>query len=173
MRSTGQRGLVKRYTCLGIIECASCKSTIRPKTQKAARLAQLDSICPGMSIGKCTDSQLRLKHCPAYTLQYPAKRESDSAEIIVWEHFGEHRQYHSRPPGAPLSREEEQLLARQVALRPEASTHELRKGSHIPGSVPLAEINPTMADPAKARYRHNKARQELGLEGSKSGKGNL
>ncbi|KAL6306659.1 hypothetical protein BKA93DRAFT_823858 [Sparassis latifolia] len=70
---------------------------------------------------------------------------------------------HPRPPGAPLSKSEEVALDAQVLRRPGASTHELRTGDTAPGSIPLAEISPVLANPRTARYEKSKSQARLGL----------
>ncbi|KAI0742532.1 hypothetical protein C8Q80DRAFT_1122786 [Daedaleopsis nitida] len=77
------------------------------------------------------------------------------------------------PPGGRMSRSEEDALDQQVTMRPEASVHQLRTGGAVPGSVPLPEINPTLANPRTARHAVGKALARVGLQPSPSAKGGL
>lgn len=107
--------------------------------------------------------------CDAVSYFYVLDREG--AAIEVWEHSGVHS--HPRPPGGRLSRPERDAVDKQVIRRPEASVHQLRTGDAAPGSIPLAEINPGLADPRTARYEVNKSQAHLGLQASGTAKGGL
>ncbi|KAJ7337396.1 hypothetical protein DFH08DRAFT_812749 [Mycena albidolilacea] len=69
----------------------------------------------------------------------------------VWEHEGEH-DTHERPPGGSLSQSEQAQLDDQVCRRQTATVHQLQTGDTGLGSVPLADISATLANPRSARY---------------------
>ncbi|KAI0085310.1 hypothetical protein BDY19DRAFT_996853 [Irpex rosettiformis] len=162
-RSTGYRanaeaGRAERRGCLGVLQCDTCLSLKRPNTQKDSLGAQIAANC---SRRRCPNPQLRHIQCQAYTLQWMVKDDTGDT-ILVWEHYGEH--HHPRPPGGPLSNEEQDKLDAQVSLRPDASTHQLRTGTITRGSVPLADITPVLANPRRARTEVAKSRDRLGLQ---------
>lgn len=107
--------------------------------------------------------------CDAVAYSYTAKR--DGKLVSVWEHSGTH--LHAHPPGGRMSRLEENSLDDQVLRRPEASAHQLRTGGAAPGSVPLASINPTLANPRVARYEVAKSATRVGLQPVAGSKGGL
>ncbi len=153
--------------CLGVLRCIQCRYLVRPRTQKAAREDQLEGRCPNR---QCTGvSTLQEISCEALSYFYTKERNGD--HIDVWEHSGSHE--HPRPPGGRLSRAELQAVDQQVVRRPEASVHQLRTGDAAPGSTPLAEINPGLADPRSARYEVSKSQARLGLQPSATAKGGL
>lgn len=90
----------------------------------------------------------------------------------VWEHFGDHAS-HDRPPGGPLSKRQEAELDKQVIRHHEASAHQLRTGDTGPGSIPLAAISPTLANPRAARYQMAQSQSRLGISTTSPVKGGL
>ncbi|KAI0761214.1 hypothetical protein BC629DRAFT_1597356 [Irpex lacteus] len=163
-RSTGNRahaesanGKAERRGCLGVLQCETCRSLKRPFTQPDSLKQQLIKNC---TYARCRDPQLQHIQCDAYTLQWEA--HTDGGVVLIWEHHGEHD--HRQPPDARLSQEEQERVDAQVALRPDASAHQLRTGSLTPGSVPLGEISQKLADPRKARAALSKSRERLGLQ---------
>ncbi|KAI0650987.1 hypothetical protein C8Q79DRAFT_1099915, partial [Trametes meyenii] len=113
---------------------------------------------------------MMLFKCDAITYHF-YEEDEDGVFTDIWEHSGIHG--HPRPPrnGHCLSKAETQAIEAQVLRRPEASAHQLRTGDSAPGSVPLAEISPVLADPRRARYQVNQARESLNLRPAASGKG--
>lgn len=168
MRSVGRtdyRGQrAERRSCLGVLQCSSCKQLVRPKTQQAARDAQISGICPNR---RCKKQDLEHLSCQAYTLHWS---EGDSTEILeFWEHHGIHG--HPRPPGgSSLTKAEQDALDNQVSRRPDASAHQLRTGTTAPGSVPLGNVAPTLADSRKARYEVGKSQERQGIQTKSSSK---
>lgn len=137
---------------------------MRPKTQKNAMLAQISDGCPNVFC-KHTAAFVQVT-CDAFTLH--GSRNEDGDTILYWEHHGKHD--HHRPPGGFLSKEQETALDEQVLRRPEASAHELRTGSVVPGSVPLGEISPILSKPSTARYHVRKSQARVGIQSSGLGK---
>lgn len=163
-RSTGNRAhaesanrKAERRGCLGVLQCETCRSLKRPYTQPDSLKQQLIKNC---TYARCRDPRLQHIQCGAYTLQWEA--QTDGGVVLIWEHHGEHD--HGQPPDARLSQEEQERVDAQVALRPDASAHQLRTGSLTPGSVPLGEISEKLANPRKARAALSKSRERLGLQ---------
>ena len=72
-------------------------------------------------------------------------------DFLRWKQVGTH--HHEKPPGARrLTRQQLEAVDSQVIRRPTASAHQLRQGDGLPGSQPLGDISPTLANPDKARY---------------------
>lgn len=59
----------------------------------------------------------------------------------------------------------------QVVRRPGASAHALRTGDPLPGSVPLPDISPKLADPRAARYQVQQSQERVGIHHTSSSKG--
>ncbi|KAH6897925.1 hypothetical protein BKA70DRAFT_1527968, partial [Coprinopsis sp. MPI-PUGE-AT-0042] len=78
-----------------------------------------------------------------------------------WQHRGFHE--HPYPPGGRLNAADDELLDETVSRNPQASAHQLRIGTSLPGSRPLAGIHPTLADPRTARYQLSKSQSRLGI----------
>ncbi|KDR83051.1 hypothetical protein GALMADRAFT_152034 [Galerina marginata CBS 339.88] len=159
----GRRAEVR--TCLGVILCSNpaCQRATRPKTNGAARSLQVQEPC---SIKTCR-SQLTAVTCNVKTYHFRTAR--DGVAYSVWEHNGNH--LHARPPGGTLSLSEQVAVDDQVIRRAGASAHTLRTGDIIPGSVPLAEISSTLANPRAARYQVAQSQARLGITSSVSAKG--
>lgn len=144
--------------CLGVIKCGSCGRLTRPKTQAAARQAQIQTPC-----SFCGENLPRLwDRCDAKTYHFSIEREG--LIRLVWEHYGGHD--HERPPGGTLSGEEQRAVDTQVLRHQNASAHQLRTGDSGPGSVPFAEISETLANPRKARYELAMSQARLGIQPS-------
>ncbi|KAK7051728.1 hypothetical protein R3P38DRAFT_3255060 [Favolaschia claudopus] len=149
--------------CVGCFRCGNCGRLTRPHTQAPGREKQIAKGCTNQTcpIG------VPLQHdkCEARTYRYK------TSTTLVWEHLGDHST-HQRPPGGRLSKFEEDALDIQVQRRPGASAHELRTGDINPGSIPLADISPALANPKAARYALGKSQARLGITSS-SVKGGL
>jgi hypothetical protein len=89
----------------------------------------------------------------------------------VWEHVGNHD--HMRPPGGPLSKNQQDAIDEQVSRRSEASVHQLRTGDIGPNSVPLSDISETLANPRAARYQVAQSQIRLGIAPNMLSKGGL
>lgn len=172
MHSTGRqiwRGRqTPRTACLGVLVCAErgCGWVTRPLTTKSRRDEQLTRTC-GRE-GCESISHVHIK-CDAAVYVYEEK-DTDTGEVYsVWEHVGEHR--HASPPGGPVTTGEKAQVDAQVVRRPGASAHALRTGDPLPGSVPLADINPKLADPRTARYQLQKSQERMGILASGSSRG--
>lgn len=157
---------MERRGCLGVYQCTSCQQLVRPKTQRDARKAQLYGNCPNR---RCqAQESLENRSCKAYTLHWTEAGEDDPA-VEIWEHHGTHD--HPHPPGgSTLTRAEEKALDEQVSRRPDASAHQLRTGTTAPGSVPLGNVAPTLADSRKARYEVGKSQERQGIQTKASSK---
>ncbi|KAJ3552568.1 hypothetical protein NM688_g4086 [Phlebia brevispora] len=168
MRSVGKTDhrnhRAERRNCLGVYCCTNCNLFIRPKTQVYARSAQLAGACPNR---RCrSEGEIEAIECEAFTLQW--QEEIDGKVVDIWEHHGKHT--HARPPGgATLSQREEEALDSQVSRRPDATAHQLRVGTTAPGSVPLGQIAPTLANSRKARYELQKSQERQDIIPSSSG----
>ncbi len=157
----------ERRGCLGVYRCGLCRYLVRPHTQVGGRERQLSGSCPNR---RCPGvSSLEELNCDAHAWFYSISK--DGGSVAVWEHCGHHR--HPRPPGGRISPPEQEALDQQVVRRPEASVHQLRTGDAAPGSVPLAQINPRLADPRSARYEVSKSQTRLGLQPAATAKGGL
>ncbi len=153
--------------CLGVYRCTSCGHLVRPRTSKTTRDKQRSEACPN---GRCrVEGSLQPLECDAVAYHY--KLERNGEQVQVWEQVGSHR--HPRPPGGRVSLAEENAVDEQVKRRPDASAHQLRTGSGLPGSVPLVDINPSLSNPRAARYVVNKSMSRLGLQPSATAKGGL
>ncbi|KAH6906610.1 hypothetical protein BKA70DRAFT_1401368 [Coprinopsis sp. MPI-PUGE-AT-0042] len=149
---------VEHRVCLGVITCSSypaCKRIDRPPTTRNALEKQLKKPCksPG-----CNASRVQLE-CDAK--QYFWWETIDSKLYKCWRHEGFHR--HPNPPAGRLSTEQDELLDEQVKRNPAASAHQLRVGTTVPGSRPLAEVHPILANPRAARYQLSKSHARLGI----------
>lgn len=167
-RSTGMKNKWRkeRRKCQGVIECRSCGHRIRPKTQADAMKSQINNGCPNVFCAN--PAALVHVSCEAFTLHWSESRLEDGQSMLYWEHHGEHE--HHRPPGGFLSKAQENALDEQVLRRPEASAHELRTGSVVPGSIPLGEISPMLSKPSTARYHVRKSQVRVGVQPSTTGK---
>ena len=154
----GEAGVVAARTrCQGVICCTGCNFVVRPKTDNKAENPS-GIACPNI---RCRNPNLRPMSCRAFTLRYTIVRPTDGAQIVRWHHFGNHE--HPRPPAGRLSKQEERALDIQVAMHPGATAHALSEANTFPTSVPLAQINPVLADPRRARYQVDKSRSRVGL----------
>ncbi|KAL4256927.1 hypothetical protein AB1N83_010648 [Pleurotus pulmonarius] len=149
---------VEKRNCLGVLKCPSCGRLTRPKTNPDSLKAQKQQLCRS---GSCLSPDL-LHHarCTAFTLHY--KQQRDDRTFLIWEHFGDHAN-HERPPGGPISKDEEDQIDRQVERSGGATAHQLRTGATTPGSVPLATISPVLANPRAARYQLGRSQERLGI----------
>lgn len=154
--------------CLGVLRCGNCGRLMRPKTQPEARRKQIRTGCTERTCR--IDAPLIHDTCDARTFHYTLER--DGQTVLVWEHFGDHST-HDRPPGGTLSRAQESQVDVQVMRKQEATPHELRTGDPGPGSVPLPNIDPTLAAPRAARYHLTQSQVRLGINTGGSSKGGL
>lgn len=162
----GRRAEVRK--CLGVFKCRHCGLCVRPNTSSASRNNQGEARCEGR---RCqSNDPPTLFPCKARTYRFRVNR--DGVMWSVWEHVGDHSE-HDRPPGGRLSRREEDQVDEQVNRRHEASAHQLRTGDTGPGSVPLAEISATLANPRSARYQLAQSQGRLGVGPSSPVKGGL
>ncbi|EPQ53046.1 hypothetical protein GLOTRDRAFT_122355 [Gloeophyllum trabeum ATCC 11539] len=145
----------EQRVCFGVIVCRGCQRPTRPRTQKDARIKQLDAACHG-----CGKYALEHVQCSAVAFHF-TRSDPDGTNWAVWHHRGKHK--HVRPPGGPISTLEEQAIDHQVQRRPDASAHQLRTGDDTPGSQALHTINPALANPRAARYRVASSRDRLGV----------
>jgi hypothetical protein len=90
------------------------------------------------------------------------KLERGEKTIFVWEHFCDHSTL-ERPPGGGLSKVQEDQIDLQVIRKQEANVHQLRTGETGPGSLPLADISPGLANP---RAAIGKSQDRLGIAAS-------
>lgn len=153
-----------RSRCLGVLRCELCGYLWRPLTQEASRTRQLTKPCPNKRCG--VEGTLEELLCEAVFFRYTEHRNGQP--VYIWEHRGDHT--HPRPPGGSLTHAEAIAVDEQVLRRPGATVHQLRTGDPAPGSVPLADISPTLANPRKARYAVAQSQARLGLH-SNEGKG--
>lgn len=166
MHHEGRRAEVRN--CLGVFKCQHCGLCSRPKTEPGARTLQAQTRCQGR---QCTSGDPPiLQTCRARTFHFTVNR--DGIIWSVWEHFGDHAS-HDRPPGGPLSKFQEEEVDKQVSRHHEASAHQLRTGDTGPGSVPLADISPTLANPRSARYQMAQSQARLGIAPASPVKGGL
>lgn len=93
----------------------------------------------------------------------------DGVPYLGWRQFGVHN--HPRPPPDTLTSKQREEIDKQVLRRSEASVHALRTGDTGPGSVPLSDISPLLANPRKARYEVAQSQARLGLAVSTTLKG--
>ncbi|TBU36908.1 hypothetical protein BD309DRAFT_984636, partial [Dichomitus squalens] len=153
--------------CMGVMRCRKCGHWLRPFTTKPKRLEQLHHT-------PCLNAQCKaigaVDHIQCDAAVYIYEAQHDGQRFKVWEHSGMH--VHVRPPREKMTRWEESAVDEQVLRRPGASVHQLRTGDATPGSVPLANINPRLADPRAARNAVEKSKARLGLTsgGSKGGR---
>ncbi|KAK7047011.1 hypothetical protein R3P38DRAFT_3423671 [Favolaschia claudopus] len=153
--------------CVGVLRCASCGRLTRPLTQTPGREKQIRAGCTSRT---CSIEQPLLEDlCDARAFHY--KIQHGTSTTLVWEHYGDHAS-HQRPPRSGLSKFEQDQLDLQVQRRPGATVHALRTGDIVPGSVPLADISPCLANPKAARYAVGKSQARLGIV-SQSVKGGL
>ncbi|EIM79531.1 uncharacterized protein STEHIDRAFT_116440 [Stereum hirsutum FP-91666 SS1] len=136
----------KRVRCIGIYVCnnPTCKRTTRPLTNDKRRQEQAMAMYTWTEMG------------------------GDGLEYSCWEHDGVHT--HERPPGGAVSPQEEAEIDAQATRRPTAHAHALRTGDALPGSKPLADINPKLADPRAARYQLAKSQERTGIRPAGSSK---
>ncbi|KAJ7347350.1 hypothetical protein DFH08DRAFT_699704, partial [Mycena albidolilacea] len=147
--------------CLGVFRCEGCGRFTRPKTQAASRQKQLENGCTSRTCS--LEAPLVHDRCEARSLHYKVERGGET--ILVWEHFGDHST-HERPPGGGLSKVQEDQIDLQVIRKQEANVHQLRTGDSGPGSVPLADISPGLANARAARYAVGKSQDRLGITAS-------
>ncbi|KAF8957620.1 hypothetical protein BDZ97DRAFT_1924498 [Flammula alnicola] len=151
--------------CLGVFSCnnETCRRLVRPKTGPSSRTQQAKEPC------RMCKSDLVLTKCDAKTYHYKISRNGQA--FLVWEHDGHHK--HPRPPGGNLSRAQEEAVDKQVLRNFDASAHELWTGDTGPGSIPLSEISPALANPRAARYQLSQSQARLGIAPSIATKGGL
>jgi hypothetical protein len=125
----------------------------RPHTK--THKAQLAAGCPD----PCGGSYTWLT-CDAKTLRFIIKRRD--IQYSVWEHLGSHES-HPRPPGGRLSLRQQQAVDQQVLRHHDASAYQLRTGDLGPGSVPLPNISPSLANARAALYAVHKSHENLGI----------
>ena len=156
--------------CLGVLKCASCGHLARPNTNDLRRTEQLTvSECPNRRCREKGSLEQYGTKCEAEVHLW--SEEQDGETTLFWEHTGFH--YHPHPPGGRLSLPEQETIDSQVIRRPDASVHQLRTGDAAPGSVPLGEINPILANPRSARYAVSKSQTRLGIQPATAAKGGL
>ena len=144
--------------CLGVLQCEMCKHFFRPLTDRRHCEAQIQqSPCPN---GRCRVAG-RIQHLPCEAKVFLYQINRAGKNVKVWEHSGNHT--HVRPPQGRLSRREQDAVDQQVIRRPDATVFQLRTGDPAPGSVPLADINPTLANPRSARHAIDTSKSRLGL----------
>ncbi|KAJ7791821.1 hypothetical protein B0H13DRAFT_1935870 [Mycena leptocephala] len=144
--------------CLGVFKCGGCGRLTRPKTQPAARQAQLKNGCTSHTCS--LEAPLVHDECEARSFHYKINRDGET--ILVWEHFGDHST-HERPPGGALSKSQEDQIDLQVLRKQEAGAHGLRTGDTAAGSVPFADIAPCLANSKAARYAQGRRQTRLGI----------
>ena len=154
----------EKRTCVGVLKCLSCGQLVRSKTQKDAWLGQTKGPCPNRH---CLCSNLTLVSCTAFTVSAQFLR--NDKRILHWAHFGKHD--HLRPPDGILSKDEHDAVVAEVQRWPEANAHQLCTGSSLPGSHPLPEIHPTLANPRRAQYVVGQVKEELRIRTTSSRKG--
>ena len=146
-------GAAEHRSCLGVYQCEGCGRLSRPKSDVHAREKQLAAAC--------TQCRERLTKYPCAAQFFRYTRPRNGVEYRVWEHQGHHP--HAKPPGGRVSQHEEDAIDQQVLRRHDANAHQLRTGDLGPGSVPLADIAPSLANPRAARYELSKSHERLGL----------
>jgi hypothetical protein len=134
--STSNNGRAELRRCLGVFRCEACRLMVRPHTKSYK--AQLNAGCPD----PCGGSYTWLT-CDAKTLRFITKQ--NGIQYSVWEHLGSHKS-HPRPPGGRLSLRQRQAVDQQVLRHHDASAYQLRTGDLGPGSVPLPQISPSLAN---------------------------
>ncbi|KAJ7261600.1 hypothetical protein C8J57DRAFT_1634681 [Mycena rebaudengoi] len=144
--------------CLGVFRCGTCGQLTRPKTQATTRRNQQSEGCKSRTC--LIEAPLLHDQCDARAFHYSIIRAGVS--MSIWEHSGDHSS-HSRPPGGTLSKIEEQNIDLQVLRKHEANAHQLRTGDIGPGSIPLADISPLLANPRAARYQLAQSQARLGM----------
>ncbi|KAJ7721712.1 hypothetical protein DFH07DRAFT_946809, partial [Mycena maculata] len=128
-------------------------------------------VCPGCGSARCRFGE-PLQHQTCKARSYHFKMLRNDVLIAVWEHVGDH-DTHKRPPGGMLSKDEQDMLDNQVSRRQNATAHQLRTGDAGPGSVPLADIAPVLANPRAARYHVSQSQARVGIPSAASSKGGL
>lgn len=148
------------YRCLGVYICTNtdCRRPVRPLTQAREREAQLKNGCLRCSAPLDEGIKCGVK-CYMYTLARPGNELGD---LIVWEQKGKHE--HVRPPaGSSLTPAEDRAVDEQVLRNPNATPLVYRTGDPGHGSVPLADINPHLADANAAAYAIRQSKTRLGI----------
>ncbi|KAJ7431676.1 hypothetical protein FB451DRAFT_1381426 [Mycena latifolia] len=174
-RSTGNSShngrSVGTSKCQGALICTECRRVTRPATQTASRDKQIHTGC---TYNTCRRFGQPLRHqlCKARVYCYRVLRDSDNVLLSVWEHDGAH-DTHERPPGGSLSQSERDQVDDQVRRHQTATVHQLRTGDPGPGSVPLADISPALANPRSARYHVSQSQARVGIPSAASSKGGL
>ncbi|KAJ6465938.1 hypothetical protein C8R47DRAFT_45502 [Mycena vitilis] len=154
--------------CMGVFVCVQCNRVTRPLTQVDSRKKQ---VAAGCTSTKCSSTEpLQHQSCKARSYHYKISR--NNIDYLVWEHEGEH-DAHKRPPGGSITQSEQAQLDQQLRRRQTASVHQLRTGDSGPGSVPLADISPALANPRSARYHVSQSQERIGIPSSTSAKGGL
>ncbi|KAJ7759113.1 hypothetical protein B0H16DRAFT_1313548 [Mycena metata] len=146
-------------TCLGVFRCGACSRLTRPRTQSAARKAQISKGCTSTTCS--AEAPLIHDKCDARTFHYNFDRDGET--VLVWEHFGDHSTHDKPPSGSALSKAQEDQVDVQVMRKQDASVHELQTGDPGPGSIPLPEISATLAATRAARYQVGQSQAWLGI----------
>ncbi|KAF9555016.1 hypothetical protein CPC08DRAFT_766248 [Agrocybe pediades] len=155
---------VEVCVCLGLLRCGSCSRPLRPKTDPNARRNQLDSGC-----ALCGKRAMYQETCNARTYNWKTLR--DDGVYKVWEHSGVHE--HDRVPDGPVTAQERKQVDKQVGRNISASAHKLRTGDGAPGSVPLAQISPKLANPRVARYEITQSKLRQGISAVNASSGSI
>ncbi|KAF6745226.1 hypothetical protein DFP72DRAFT_1077676 [Ephemerocybe angulata] len=153
-------GKARTSKCLGVDICPdpSCSRPVKPLTNVAAEERQIEKGCT-----VCRAAPLIHQECDVKCHRYLAKDVDTGNEYYRWEHRGNH--LHPRPPASHLSPSESAQLDAQVTRGGYSATvHALRTGDLNPGSVPLAQISPILADPSTARYYVAKSKVTTGMK---------
>ncbi|KAF6750615.1 hypothetical protein DFP72DRAFT_851425 [Ephemerocybe angulata] len=152
-------GKAKTSRCLGVDVCPNpaCARPVKPKTDPSTQEKQIHAGC-----ALCGSGPLVHHDCAARCHRYRAKDIKSGEEYFRWEHEGYHD--HPRPPTSHLSvSETAQLDAQVVRGGANATVHALRTGDLNPGSVPLPDIAPALANPSIARYFVAKSQARTGV----------
>ncbi|KAF5333144.1 hypothetical protein D9611_002817 [Ephemerocybe angulata] len=152
-------GKAKTSKCLGVDVCPNpaCVRPVKPKTDPSTQEKQIHAGC-----ALCGSGPLVHHDCAARCHRYRAKDIKTGEEYFRWEHEGYHD--HPRPPTSHLSvSETAQLDAQVVRGGANATVHALRTGDLNPGSVPLPDIAPALANPSAARYFVAKSQARTGV----------
>ncbi|KAJ7767357.1 hypothetical protein B0H14DRAFT_2633085 [Mycena olivaceomarginata] len=153
-KSSRNGRLVKTRSCVGALICRECERVTRPLTQVDSWKRQIASGCT-------------FPTCPS---NGPLEHQTCNARSY---HFKENTTPHERPPGGSLSQSEQAQLDDQVRRRQTATVHQLRTGDTGLGSVPLADISATLANPRSARYHVSQSQARIGIPPTTSSKGGL
>lgn len=154
--ATKDRPAAERRKCLGTYRCTGCARLTRPKTDSNARKAQLNGSC-----FFCHHVLMDLPCSDGFI--YHFDQNIGGQRYHVWEHEGTHVSHPHPPDPSTMSSAQDCEVDRQVARRHDASAHALRTGDTGPGSKPLAEIAPALANARKSRYQVEQSKLRQGL----------